>query len=300
MSQRKEISHKLRSFKEKSDLLLVEKKPQVAICWVKNSDQRWLLLRRSKDQTAAGMWDLPGGSREEKEEIWEAASRELFEETHLKAKKITPIANYTFTHSGKIETNSFVFLVEEFGNEIEINKEHDLFHWTNLAEIFEMIKWPEMQKSITQTILQTYPVFLSSGIIEPKSDTNPWERAVAVIKVKDSNQFVVYDRFDNLPRFPGGHVEIGEDWVEAAIRETQEEVGISEIKKQRYLGSCNKFYNRKGSIVHTLEHFYFFEIDVQNWEDKIPDETGMRSFLATREEILKTGWNQMEWILNKI
>lgn len=64
-----------------------------------------ILLGKRKNVYGAGTWGLPGGHLEEWESMKEAASRELFEETGLKA-------------------NNFEFI--NLVNDIEGNKEHYL------------------------------------------------------------------------------------------------------------------------------------------------------------------------------
>lgn len=129
---------------------------------------------------------------------------------------------------------------------------------------------------------------------------NYFERGVAVIWIEQEKKFVMYDKFDNKWRFPGGHVEKGEDSLTSAIRETEEEVGLKNLEYKFFLGSCFKYYLFKGSPSRVLEHYHFFEVDVSSWKKKLADEKGMRSQLVYLAEIKKQNWNQQLWALDKL
>jgi 8-oxo-dGTP pyrophosphatase MutT (NUDIX family) len=65
---------------------------------VRDDVGRVLLIRRSDN----GYWALPAGAMELGESIAEAAAREVFEETGLKASALTPFGMYTgaaYTHT---------------------------------------------------------------------------------------------------------------------------------------------------------------------------------------------------------
>ncbi len=68
---------------------------------VRDEAGRVLLIRRSDN----GMWALPAGSMELGESIAECAAREVYEETGLNARELTPFALYT----GAAHTNTDMF-----------------------------------------------------------------------------------------------------------------------------------------------------------------------------------------------
>jgi len=63
--------------------------------------------------------------------------------------------------------------------------------------------------------------------------------------------------------FPGGHIETGETAVEAAVRETYEELGIS-IGELKCLGQCQQIPAITGTMVTPVVGF--FELDVRDFE----------------------------------
>jgi 8-oxo-dGTP pyrophosphatase MutT (NUDIX family) len=144
-----------------------------------------------------------------------------------------------------------------------------------------------------------FPVFDSPDCPADWS-IEPFNRGVAIIQIEDQNQYVVYHRGDYLWRFPGGHVEEGEDYWQAAARETEEEVGVTGLRFQKYLGSTHKFLRYRGQPSHVIEHFAWCKIQIADWENKQEDEEGIYPALKTREEILQNGWNQIEYILQKL
>jgi 8-oxo-dGTP pyrophosphatase MutT (NUDIX family) len=62
-----------------------------ARCIVRDDQGRVLLIRRSDD----GRWAMPAGAMEVGESIAECAAREMWEETGLEARALTPFAMYT-------------------------------------------------------------------------------------------------------------------------------------------------------------------------------------------------------------
>lgn len=127
-----------------------------------------------------------------------------------------------------------------------------------------------------------------------------FDRAVAIIKLQNSDKFVVYDRDnDKLWRFCGGHVE-NETLEITAIRETEEEIGLKNLKVIKYVNSCHKFLLYKNKASHILEHYFLFEITLESWSKRSNCEKGIAAHLKTKTEIQKNNWNQLDWILGQI
>ena len=58
---------------------------------------KWVLCKHKDRDT----WEVPGGHREEEEDILTAAKRELFEETGAKGYLLTPICPYSVRDNGE-------------------------------------------------------------------------------------------------------------------------------------------------------------------------------------------------------
>lgn len=66
--------------------------------------------------------------------------------------------------------------------------------------------------------------------------------------------------------FPKGHVEAGETIVEAAARETLEELGLKEIRLRERLGKIDIWFHdqyvTKGELIHKNIFFYLFSAPI--------------------------------------
>jgi aspartyl-tRNA(Asn)/glutamyl-tRNA(Gln) amidotransferase subunit A len=136
------------------------------------------------------------------------------------------------------------------------------------------------------------------------------ERSIAIIKIKDEDKFVVFRKpydskeFYNNPEFrylPGGMIESGETPVEAAIRETVEEIGLQNIKFISNIASCQKLLRYKNEIGNGIEHYCLFEVEKTELENRIKsevDEHGYAVEYATLEDLRLNNWTQLNWVID--
>ena len=76
-------------------------------------------------------WELPGGSLEDGESAYEAAIRELEEETGIRADRLSQLARAEFFFAGELASHSaavFVFVSGSDPNPVE-SDELNNFHW---------------------------------------------------------------------------------------------------------------------------------------------------------------------------
>mgnify|MGYP006282478353 CR=1 FL=1 len=98
----------------------------------KESNGKFLVLKRSQETSSSGFWNFPGGKIEE-EKLEEAALRELEEETGLEGEIIE--SGDPYISSGELgHWRMFPFLVEASGS-VELSHEHSNFSWINLREL---------------------------------------------------------------------------------------------------------------------------------------------------------------------
>ncbi|SHE77555.1 8-oxo-dGTP diphosphatase [Tissierella praeacuta DSM 18095] len=103
-------------------------------------NEKWIFVRH-KDRLT---WEIPGGHREENEDINFTASRELVEETGAKDFRIVPVSIYSVTRDG----------IESFGklfySEVEYLGELPNF------EIAEIKLFDIIPESLTYPLIQPY------------------------------------------------------------------------------------------------------------------------------------------------
>ncbi len=105
---------------------------------------QWIYVRHKDRQT----WEIPGGHREENENINDTASRELFEETGATKFKLTPVCSYSVERDENIEyTESFGQL---FYSEVEtVDKLPDF-------EIKEINLFDDIPDDLTYPLIQPF------------------------------------------------------------------------------------------------------------------------------------------------
>lgn len=110
-----------------------------------------LLLKRARDVMYAGQWRMIGGKVNDEEKAYEAARRELYEETGLTAKKFWTIPSINQFYDHKTDC---VYQIPAFGVEveenavIELNHEHIDSRWLSGEEISHHVSWPEQRRLI--------------------------------------------------------------------------------------------------------------------------------------------------------
>lgn len=110
---------------------------------------RYLLLMRSNDKVYSGQWRMIGGKINSGESAYEAAIRELREETG-----VSPVSFWTLpsiNHFYDPNTDS-IELIPAFAAELSadanilLNEEHITFKWVSLLETQSMLYWPEQKR----------------------------------------------------------------------------------------------------------------------------------------------------------
>ncbi len=136
------------------------------------------------------------------------------------------------------------------------------------------------------------------------------QRAVAIIKIKNTEQFVAFTKPQNSEEIykngfflPGGGIENGENSTQAAARETIEELGITNLKHLKQLGVCQNNIGYKDQISQNLEYYELFEVEKESLEKTISSEKDKQNWqitLVNIDELKSNNWNQLSWILDKL
>lgn len=128
--------------------------------------REFLLLRRSAGRLYAGEWRAVGGKIEPRERAWEAARRELVEETGLRPRRLwtLPSANvfYEWQHDRVNVIPAFAAEVESKA-EVTLNPENEGAAWFRPAAAAERLWWPEQQR-----LLRLAERLLARGPLAPE------------------------------------------------------------------------------------------------------------------------------------
>jgi 8-oxo-dGTP pyrophosphatase MutT (NUDIX family) len=125
--------------KEKSAGFLIFKKD--------NNTIKYLFLK------SKGRYDVPKGVQETGESEFEAALRELREETGINEVKVIPLFKKKieyFYRLGKdnIKKEVTYFLGETNVDDIKVSKEHDGYEWLTKEEVFSKIKYENIRRLV--------------------------------------------------------------------------------------------------------------------------------------------------------
>jgi dihydroneopterin triphosphate diphosphatase len=106
----------------------------------------FLILKRSKKKIYSGQWRMIGGKVGGDETFWQAALREMNEETGLKPKLFwtVPTINHFYEHA-----SDQIHLIPAFASEVTdyksmvLDDEHMEFKWVRAGQLSSYINWPE-------------------------------------------------------------------------------------------------------------------------------------------------------------
>jgi len=119
-----------------------------------NDGIEFLLLKRAEKEIYPGLWQMVTGKIKKKEKAFEAALREIKEETGLIPSNLWVIPNVNLFYSHEKDYISLlpVFAAKVDGDsEIKICKEHCEYKWVKPAAIKLLFAWPGQVQSVDIT-----------------------------------------------------------------------------------------------------------------------------------------------------
>jgi len=123
-------------------------------------DPLFLVLKRSEKKIYAGQWRMIGGKVKPGEKSWQAALRELKEETGLIPRKLWAVP--TINHFYEPQSDQ-IHLIPVFAAQVDaeaditLDHEHIQSKWFKMDEINKIVQWPEQRRIIStiHSILST-------------------------------------------------------------------------------------------------------------------------------------------------
>ena len=121
---------------------------------IKEGEPEFLLLLRSAKKIYAHQWRMIGGKVKEGEKYWEAALRELHEETGLSPKEFWTIPSLnTFYEVNSDQIHHIPAFAVELSPEAapNLDSEHTEYRWISIDELDSYLSWPEQRRLIRLT-----------------------------------------------------------------------------------------------------------------------------------------------------
>lgn len=117
----------------------------------KDSEPEFLLLLRSSKKIYANQWRMIGGKVQNDEHYWQAALRELKEETGVLPKRFWTVPSINTFYEAKTDQIHQIpaFAAEiDVDTEIYLDDEHIDFKWISVDNLEVYLYWPEQIRLI--------------------------------------------------------------------------------------------------------------------------------------------------------
>jgi dATP pyrophosphohydrolase len=113
----------------------------------------FLQLLRAPGRYMAGTWQLVSGSIEPGETAWQAALRELKEETALVPRELYQLDLVNTFYMASADTLAHVVgfcAIVARSDEVRLNPEHTAHRWTRLEQIVDKLMWPGERAAVVE------------------------------------------------------------------------------------------------------------------------------------------------------
>ena len=114
------------------------------------NDIRFLLLKRARTKMYEHLWQGVAGKIENGEKAWEAATRELNEETGLEPVRVfvaDHVSRFYETHGDRVNLVP-VFGIEVKNRKVVLSKEHCEFQWLDFKTARKRLVWNGQKEGI--------------------------------------------------------------------------------------------------------------------------------------------------------
>jgi len=116
---------------------------------IKSGEPEFLMMKRAAGKIYEGQWRMVGGKVQDDEAYWQAALRELDEETSLPVIKMWTVPSLNHFYEAKTDS---ILLIPAFAAEIphdaepKLDEEHTTWKWMRYEECKTAIMWPEQKR----------------------------------------------------------------------------------------------------------------------------------------------------------
>lgn len=186
------------------------------------SDQKVLLLKRATTDT----WELPGGTVEHGESIFDTLKREILEETGIQSIQVLqPIGNWDKISGNDTCQEHRMILMYQIHPDtfnITLSDEHSEYQWID-RETLDLIDINSNYRDHLKNIL---------GSAQSTENQAAIAKLIVGVIIRHKEQYLLLQRspqdhsFQLQWQFVVGGVEVGQTLEEAAYREVLEETGI--------------------------------------------------------------------------
>ena len=129
-------------------------KVRVVDCYIfsqTGKDIHYLLLKRNKNRIYEHLWQGVAGKIEKDETAWQAAIRELKEETSLKPFRmfaVDHISAFYESHQDRVNLVP-VFGIEVKDRKVILSEEHIDYEWLSFKDAYERLPWNGQKKGLS-------------------------------------------------------------------------------------------------------------------------------------------------------
>ncbi|MFE2726341.1 NUDIX domain-containing protein [Kitasatospora sp. NPDC059327] len=193
---------------------------------VRDTSGRILMIRRAAHDLLPGLWEYPGGGREDGEDVPAGAARELAEETGLTGWPLEYVRHLDFTSQYGNRVRQFVFTtVVPDGTPVTLSRDHDDHRWAGADALpatgdgqREVVEWLALRLAVPGwrpvggylTTIARPSAYGSLLVTDPQG---------RILGLRSAINPAVWN-------FPGGNVEHGSTPFATALIEAEEELGL--------------------------------------------------------------------------
>ncbi len=260
---------------------------------LRREDGKFLMLEKASSYSwMADKWEQPGGKIEEDEDRFEAARREVREETGLRAENFEDLVRLEIEDDELI--NCYVVLTEDFSGTLELGEEHQEFRWIGEDEAREL-EWHRNAAYIIPVIqyLEEYREEKDYGageeiqvvklLIENEEGKFLAMQKTAEDKIHSGHRYTLYGRMAGKWELPGGRFKEADDRLEASRREILEETGLKLGEMEDVVREEIEEENRVNTYI----------IHCSDWEGEVKISKEHSDFAwVSPEEYARMNWHQ--------